>query len=447
MPGPRGRREHGDARVLLQRLRRPGPEARRVGPRDPTGPARCPRTATTATTSTSLPGEVPGGDHGGRRQRGGRLGRWALGLGADPGRDRGQPGATGRPFRRLEDRELAPRRGLGGAGGGPAARGRHGLRGRRRDLVPVHELRRRQGPGDLPVERPADLLRVGHRLRHREVQPRLRPPHLCLGCRPPRDGGAAAQRRRRDGLRQGRRRGAADGLGPFRARRPGSLDVEARRASSSPSTSCSARSGWTPRAGSSPRVRRRAASTSTSSSPRSSRTRTPSTTSSTPTPGSRRSCARRPTPGSSRRRTSGARWQVRPRRPWLAPSFGCRRSSRTRRPPRETQGVTTFATDLATTFHAFYRDARVVDETQPERSAARLALVEATRITLGERPPAAGDQRARIDVGAPSGRRPTPRLRSRRLRGFSRGGPGRRLRSSSPWPGRCPGRPRSRAGS
>ena len=49
---------------------------------------------------------------------------------------------------------------------------------------------------------------------------------------------------------------------------------------------------------------------------------------------------------------------------------------------RETQGVTSFATDLATTFHAFYRDARVVDPDAPERSASRLALVEAARITL-----------------------------------------------------------------
>ena len=49
---------------------------------------------------------------------------------------------------------------------------------------------------------------------------------------------------------------------------------------------------------------------------------------------------------------------------------------------RETQGVTTFATDLATTFHAFYRDARVVDPDEPERSGARLALVDAVRITL-----------------------------------------------------------------
>jgi arginyl-tRNA synthetase len=48
----------------------------------------------------------------------------------------------------------------------------------------------------------------------------------------------------------------------------------------------------------------------------------------------------------------------------------------------ETQGVTAFATDLATSFHAFYRDARVVDPGDPARSASRLALVDATRITL-----------------------------------------------------------------
>jgi arginyl-tRNA synthetase len=49
---------------------------------------------------------------------------------------------------------------------------------------------------------------------------------------------------------------------------------------------------------------------------------------------------------------------------------------------KETQGVTAFATDLATAFHAFYRDARVVDPDEPERSRRRLTLVEATRITL-----------------------------------------------------------------
>ena len=48
----------------------------------------------------------------------------------------------------------------------------------------------------------------------------------------------------------------------------------------------------------------------------------------------------------------------------------------------ETQGITAYATDLATTFHAFYRDARVVDTAEPERSASRLALAAATRVTL-----------------------------------------------------------------
>jgi arginyl-tRNA synthetase len=48
----------------------------------------------------------------------------------------------------------------------------------------------------------------------------------------------------------------------------------------------------------------------------------------------------------------------------------------------ETHGITTYATELATTFHAFYRDARVVDPDAPERSAARLALVAATQTTL-----------------------------------------------------------------
>jgi len=48
----------------------------------------------------------------------------------------------------------------------------------------------------------------------------------------------------------------------------------------------------------------------------------------------------------------------------------------------ETQGITAYATELATQFHAFYRDARVVDPAEPERSARRLALALAARITL-----------------------------------------------------------------
>ena len=51
---------------------------------------------------------------------------------------------------------------------------------------------------------------------------------------------------------------------------------------------------------------------------------------------------------------------------------------------KEVHGVTTFATELATAFHAFYRDARVVDAAEPERSAKRLALARATQITLAD---------------------------------------------------------------
>ncbi len=48
----------------------------------------------------------------------------------------------------------------------------------------------------------------------------------------------------------------------------------------------------------------------------------------------------------------------------------------------ETQGITAYAMELATEFHAFYRDARVVDAAEPARSGARLALARATQITL-----------------------------------------------------------------
>jgi arginyl-tRNA synthetase len=49
---------------------------------------------------------------------------------------------------------------------------------------------------------------------------------------------------------------------------------------------------------------------------------------------------------------------------------------------QEAHPITTYAIELATAFHAFYRDARVVDPAEPETSARRLALVAAARITL-----------------------------------------------------------------
>ena len=48
----------------------------------------------------------------------------------------------------------------------------------------------------------------------------------------------------------------------------------------------------------------------------------------------------------------------------------------------ETQGITAFATELASLFHAYYRDRRVVDPADVRTSAQRLALVRATQLAL-----------------------------------------------------------------
>ena len=58
------------------------------------------------------------------------------------------------------------------------------------------------------------------------------------------------------------------------------------------------------------------------------------------------------------------------------------RSSRTPRGRESRIGVTTYALGLATTFHAYYRDRRVVDPSDPETSGRRLALVDITRQAL-----------------------------------------------------------------
>ncbi len=48
----------------------------------------------------------------------------------------------------------------------------------------------------------------------------------------------------------------------------------------------------------------------------------------------------------------------------------------------ETHGITAYAMELATTFHAFYRDRRVVDLDDPATSAGRLALMGVTRSAI-----------------------------------------------------------------
>jgi len=48
----------------------------------------------------------------------------------------------------------------------------------------------------------------------------------------------------------------------------------------------------------------------------------------------------------------------------------------------ETHGVTAYAMELATAFHAFYRDRRVVDPDDPRTSAGRLAIVGVTQAAI-----------------------------------------------------------------
>ena len=48
----------------------------------------------------------------------------------------------------------------------------------------------------------------------------------------------------------------------------------------------------------------------------------------------------------------------------------------------EAHGITTYAMELATAFHAFYRDRHVVDPDDPQTSAGRLALVGMTQAAI-----------------------------------------------------------------
>ena len=201
LPRARGGRPRGHPRVLLQRLRGPGPEPRRLGAsRSAAGP-RSPRTATAAPTCTSwrascrpTSGRPPRrwatattrsrarrrASTGVRRRIAGRGHRRAaakapdappdagrdaawivgeLGLRAGARRDRGLACQPRRPLRRLEERGLALSRGLGRAGRrAPSGLGPP-LRAGRRPLVPLDRLRRRQGPRRPQVERRLHVLR------------------------------------------------------------------------------------------------------------------------------------------------------------------------------------------------------------------------------------------------------------------------------------------------
>ena len=80
--------------------------------------------------------------------------------------------------------------------------------------------------------------------------------------------------------------------------------------------------------------------------------------------------------------TSTGPWRARPRRRWRGRSSASRRSSRTRSRPRRRTASRPTRPSWRRRSTRFYRDARVVDPDEPERSAARLALAAAARITL-----------------------------------------------------------------
>ncbi len=91
-----------------------------------------------------------------------------------------------RGVRHLVQRDHAPRgRGARAGRRGPAGQGR-GLRRGRSRLAADHLPGRRQGPGAHPGQRPAHLLRRGHRLSREQAGAGLRAPHQHLGRRPPR---------------------------------------------------------------------------------------------------------------------------------------------------------------------------------------------------------------------------------------------------------------------
>ena len=402
VPRPRGRRPGGHARVLLQRLGRAG--RRTWAPRSSrcAAASRCPRTATRAPTSRSWRAERPGrgvgrGD-GGRRERAARSsGRGRARACARASRRPSSASASGSTSGRARRRSTT-RAGSSAPSSGCARPARSTSRTARswfrstafgddKDRV----IYRSDGR---PTYFAADIGYVTEKF-SRGFD------HLIYIWGVDHHGTIA------------RNKNAAQAMGydpdhyqvlligwvPLRRRRRGGLDVQAGgdvRDARRPARRGRAR---TRPAGSSPRARPTSRSTSTSSRRRRSRRTTRSTTCSTRTRGSPRSCARPPRPG----------W--RPRTTWP----GSSRASRRRRSSRvvarlpevvedavlaeETQGITAYATELATQFHAFYRDARVVD---PDRAGAVRPAARARPRDpddARQRARAAGDLRARVDVG------------------------------------------------
>ena len=110
----------------------------------------------------------------------------------------------------------------------------------------------------------------------------------------------------------------------------------------------------------------------------------------------------------------------------------------------ETQGITAYATELATTFHAFYRDARVVDAGGAGTIRGPARAGRGGPDHAGERPRPARDLRARVDVAAtrwsgPGGQTPVAPKMTSSARSVASSEP-IRIVTAVPGRGRDPGR-------
>ncbi len=230
---PRPRRH---ARVLRQRLRLPGRALRRVdaGPRARRGGR--PRAATRASTSSSW-------RRCDRRRRQARP-RRARSAGVavmlerirgDAERFRRRASTSGSRSARCTRAPTGRRTSLQAL---RCASRAADLRARRRPVAAHDELRRRQGPRARALDRRAHVLRVRHRLHAGQARARLRPPALRARRRPPRllarhEGGL-----RRRSAATATARAADHAVRPPASRAATALDVQARPASSSRSTTC-----------------------------------------------------------------------------------------------------------------------------------------------------------------------------------------------------------------
>ena len=325
---------------------------------------------------------------------------------------RGQPGASRRPLRRLEERGLAPPRGLGRAGdraapgGAATSTSRTARSGSARPSSATTRTgsscaptaSRRTSPPDIgyvveKFSRGFDELIYIWGADHHGTVARVRNAAEAMG------------------YDRERVRMLLDRLGALRARRRGGVDVQARRRVHHPR-----------RAAGRGRRRRRALVLRRHA-------RAP--------PGidfdielAKKQSNENPVYyvqyahariASILRKAAARGWRRRPaspallaRRPDAAPGprdrCACPRSSRTPPRPRRRRASRPTRPSSRRTFHAYYRDARVVDPAEPERSARRLALALATQRTLARTARPAGDLRAREHVGrrpGSAGRRPS----------------------------------------